>query len=96
MQAAVAEGRTQVVVAAMNNNAPYMNEKSQKAPMAATKPRNQEKSMMVTPPTLQYLPDDFRNALPADEQVTRPVDIEIQLDRILLGDWPATPNSVIR
>lgn len=73
-----------------------MSLKTQKSPLAATKPRNMDKVMVVITPPLHYLTDDSINASPTDEQVKRLVYIAIKLYRIVFADRPENKTSDVR
>lgn len=52
--------------------------------------------MVVPPSPLQYLPNDAERPLHADEQVMRPVNIPVLLERILFEDRVMDPTDDIR
>lgn len=49
--------------------------------------------MVLTTPPLQFLSHGTHRSLHADDQVTKPADITIHLERILLSDRPTTPTK---
>lgn len=52
--------------------------------------------MVFTPPPLQYLPPDSQDTRHTDYQITTPMEIAIQLDRILFAGRPTTPTNYVR
>lgn len=65
-------------------------------PFLVANPRTQETVIVVIPLPLQHLPHYYRRYLQVEEQVMRPVEISVQIDRILLADWVTTPKDVVR
>lgn len=92
-KAAVAEVWTQRAVTGEQQDAQIKITKSEESLWDLSKPRNQEKEMVVAAPPLHYLPFDSQNTLRADYQVTKPVDVTIELYMILFADRPTTPTK---
>lgn len=94
-KATVDTGCTQSAVTSEHQDSQSKIEKSQKASFPVAKPRAQEKVIVVTPPRLQYIPPDDERPRHEDVQVTRQVEIVLQIDRMLFSDRGTTPTDDI-
>lgn len=87
LKAALAAGFMQRAVAVEHQDSQSNLATSQKALLLVYKSRTHDNLMFVTPPPLQYLPNDAKSYCHADYQVKILVNIAVHIERILFSDW---------
>lgn len=88
-------GSTQGVVLEEQPNALSQIVKAHKAPRPLAKRQISYKKAVGAPPPQNYLSTDTINDIHGDEKVTQPVEIEVNILRILLDDRRATSKENI-